>query len=456
MRCCRKKATALVKELSHGQQVSLSDRMRTSAFTISTDGSNDDKSKQFALVIRSVNINTGLVSSELLSIPICKGSATGENIFKLLESELTRRNVPWTNCLAVGCDNGCARKQERCDRLCSQRAPRRVYGWVLPALGASRCTQGCGLSASCRRCAGRHLLLLQEVRSGNASLQIFNNSSTLTKKRMLKHVCTRWLSIGRCLGRLLHNWKALKAFFKAEKDAHAKHVPAAKKDDGVEKPYAERKVDSVFTFLKSPTNKLYVLFLDYTVKVYDDVLVTLQSDEPKIHALRQALLKVLCDLLTRFVKPAALIGRSPEAVDLKNNSLRDKKLKHFYSDVKKYFAAVCTYMVEKTPFREPMLRHTEIADVRGQLTAKLSDLSFFVTKCPALLVGASVDTVTEQFSLYQCTDICTCLKSRMDETWFAIRNITDEDGGKPPKHLASVMLGVLAIPQSHPTQQLSL
>ena len=104
--CCRKKATALVKELARGQQQCLSERMGTSAFTLSTDGSNDDNSKQSPIVIRAVNVvDTGVVSSELLSIPICEESATGENIFKLLEAELASRDVPWTNCLAVGCDN---------------------------------------------------------------------------------------------------------------------------------------------------------------------------------------------------------------------------------------------------------------------------------------------------------------------------------------------------------------
>ena len=39
------------------------------------------------------------------SIPICEESATGENIFKLQEAELASCDVPWTNCLALGCDN---------------------------------------------------------------------------------------------------------------------------------------------------------------------------------------------------------------------------------------------------------------------------------------------------------------------------------------------------------------
>lgn len=37
--------------------------------------------------------------------------------------------------------------------------------------------------------------------------------------------------------------------------------------------YAEKKVESIFNFVKSPTHKLYVLFLKYTVKLFDEIHV---------------------------------------------------------------------------------------------------------------------------------------------------------------------------------------
>ena len=63
------------------------------------------KVKQFPLVIRSVDQDTGLVNSELLSLPVCIGSAAGKNIFQLLDEELSARNLQWDNCLALGTDN---------------------------------------------------------------------------------------------------------------------------------------------------------------------------------------------------------------------------------------------------------------------------------------------------------------------------------------------------------------
>ena len=58
-------------------QDSLGTWMQKGPFTISADGSNDAGSRQFPLVIPSINEDNGLVTSELLSVPVCEGSATG-------------------------------------------------------------------------------------------------------------------------------------------------------------------------------------------------------------------------------------------------------------------------------------------------------------------------------------------------------------------------------------------
>jgi hypothetical protein len=86
-------------------QTSLCERMRNNPYTISTDGSNDSGSKQYPLVVRTLNPQTGLIDSELLSIPVCTEASTGENIFKLIDNDVMSRDIPWRNCLALGSDN---------------------------------------------------------------------------------------------------------------------------------------------------------------------------------------------------------------------------------------------------------------------------------------------------------------------------------------------------------------
>ena len=68
--------------------------------------------------------------------------------------------------------------------------------------------------------------------------------------------------------------------------------------------YASNKVENVLNFFRSPTNKLYVLFLNYTVKMYDSVLDGLLSEAQKVHTQQRALVKLIKSVMSHFVKPS--------------------------------------------------------------------------------------------------------------------------------------------------------
>ena len=75
-------------------------------FSISTDGSNDRKAeKPFPIVVRTVHPETFKVRSEVLAVPTVEGSASGENIFKVIETELGSHDVSCENCTSLGCDD---------------------------------------------------------------------------------------------------------------------------------------------------------------------------------------------------------------------------------------------------------------------------------------------------------------------------------------------------------------
>ena len=79
MQCGRSKATAIIQEMAQEEAAAIAERMRTGPYTVSTDGSNDcgTGSKQFPLVVRAINKETGLIESQLLALPVCNGPATG-------------------------------------------------------------------------------------------------------------------------------------------------------------------------------------------------------------------------------------------------------------------------------------------------------------------------------------------------------------------------------------------
>ncbi|KAJ8041073.1 hypothetical protein HOLleu_11785 [Holothuria leucospilota] len=75
-------------------------------FSLATVGSNDGGEAQlYPVLITYFNNTTGIVEQGLLSLPACQEDSTGENIFKLLDKELSDRKIPWENCVAFSADN---------------------------------------------------------------------------------------------------------------------------------------------------------------------------------------------------------------------------------------------------------------------------------------------------------------------------------------------------------------
>jgi hypothetical protein len=112
--CGRSKATAIIKEIAVKSTLSLAECMKHHPFTVCTvfsvctddHVSNDmGSSKLFPIVVRIFDTETDLVTSNVLSIPACEGSATGERIFYLIEAKFKVHNIPWTNCISLGSDN---------------------------------------------------------------------------------------------------------------------------------------------------------------------------------------------------------------------------------------------------------------------------------------------------------------------------------------------------------------
>ena len=81
--------------------------------------------------------------------------------------------------------------------------------------------------------------------------------------------------------------------------------------------YAVSKVETIFQFLRSPTNQLYTMFLAYTAKAFEISLRTFQAEEPMIHLLRKGIQHLLRAILCRFVKPSAMLYKKLEDVDYK-------------------------------------------------------------------------------------------------------------------------------------------
>ena len=101
--CARTKTSVLIK---HNASSISTDIVQKSCYLIwlSTDGSNDNSDKFFLIIL--THSDDGRVRLSLLSVPVVKEpSATGQNIFNMLDAELHKYNLNWDKCLAFGSDN---------------------------------------------------------------------------------------------------------------------------------------------------------------------------------------------------------------------------------------------------------------------------------------------------------------------------------------------------------------
>ncbi|GFN81309.1 connexin 27.5 [Plakobranchus ocellatus] len=93
-----------------------------------------------------------------------------------------------------------------------------------------------------------------------AELKAFQSFYNVEQKKCLKHVSTRWFIIMSCVETLLQNWDHLKAYFAAEKVCQKSIVGSGK-------------AGAILDFLKNPTNKLFAIFLNYSIKLFTPLLV---------------------------------------------------------------------------------------------------------------------------------------------------------------------------------------
>ena len=278
----------------------------------------------------------------------------------------------------------------------------------------------------------------------------------------------------RCLDRLLENWEPLRKFFRDEKDSFK---------GGKGSKYAVDKVDIVYTFLRSPTNHLFALFLRYAAKMLEPFLVFFQAEDPRIHLLQRETDRLVKHILCKFVKSDSMttkvdgkvkevplqsvnfrdranqkndvdLGIGEEAFSFiaqqKENHLRPEKLADFYSGARKFFVELTSYLISRLlgkpndgPREDTFLSLAEVTDVDLQTQVSFSQLRTLIRKFPVLVPeGVDVNTLSEQFSLYQVTDFSNCKAERIDQTWANI--------GKDPNFaaLSVVMRHILTVPHS--------
>ena len=117
----------------------------------------------------------------------------------------------------------------------------------------------------------------------------------VTTHYVIKHCQTCWLSLDKGLVRIIEQYKNLKEYFVLTLPT----LPGFKRKNGVNQTERYQRIRNVLT---SKAALAYMLFIVHVCQDFKDFVLPLQSTEQKIHVFYTKCVKLVKDLLSRFVK----------------------------------------------------------------------------------------------------------------------------------------------------------
>ena len=119
----------------------------------------------------------------------------------------------------------------------------------------------------------------------------------------MKHVSVRWLSLEKCMNRILKQFESLKSYFLSEE-------------------WADKRFRRLHRWLSNPLLEPALMFETNAISMFASFNSLLQRDEPSIHVLKAAMESLGRKLASRIVPPTYLCNStSAFDVDLHDDQL---------------------------------------------------------------------------------------------------------------------------------------
>ncbi len=215
--CARTKTANVIKILASTDDERITEVMKRSPYSLATDGSTDmEDIKMYPIVVRIFDASLGRVVVMLLKI--CESrESTGRAIFELLDDELKKRGIPWSNCVSFASDNAAVMQglgKGVAAFLKAQNPHIYLVGCAchLIHLAAERASRQ--LSVKIEDVLITIYYYLDKSSKRKSCLRDIQIMCDAEVRKILKLSSTRWLSLGQCVNRLLQQWDPLTVFFK--------------------------------------------------------------------------------------------------------------------------------------------------------------------------------------------------------------------------------------------------
>lgn len=217
--CGRTKTTQIVKRsLSPSLHQDVVQHLQTQPFSMALDESNDRNSdKSLAILVRYF---TDRSYTKFLAMPICN-IGTASNIFDHLQQVFLENDIPWSNLVGFVSDN-CSVMTGKHNSVVSRIKEK------VPSVFDFGCV--CHLANLCAIAGIKTLPLPVEDLLVDVYFHFYHSSNRKEKykefldftdtepSKIIKHSSSRWLSLEKCVNRLLDHWTALQSYFNSHDD----------------------------------------------------------------------------------------------------------------------------------------------------------------------------------------------------------------------------------------------
>ena len=361
-----------------------------------------------------------LIGQKLLHLIFIIGITSGRNaskadLFEVVNSKIEKEEIPWSHAVSLSIDN--TNSMIGIHNSIASRCKvknQEIYICGCPChlanIGASNAHDA---FAEALAINVESLLIgiyywFEKSTKQKGVLAEYMEFCDLEYAKILKHVSTRWLSLERCVERILQKYEGLKSYFLSEH-------------------FAEARFERLHTAFQNPVTEIALLFNQATIPLFTNFNKLLQSGEPVIYIVHDKVTALAKTLGNRIIKADVMQSTAVTEIDLENSAVfKEYKSIHLggttkftlqrllnqgyispaqYDNVFKaaqeYFRASFQYILNKFPVTEAVLQHGKWINVSNRLEARWERVEFFLTRFQSFFVNMNTDKLYDEFYDYQ-------------------------------------------------------
>lgn len=206
-KCGGSKTKALADEMALINTEALIEKLKVTPFALATDGSNDTEHQLYPLIVRCYDLKESPpISWEVLNVPECVNECTGENIYNLIHSSFIDNSLSYDNLLAVSVDNTnvmVGSKKGVYGRIMNNNSNIFLGGCLCHLINLAIKYAAAKLEAKVDELLIDIFYYLEKSHNRKHNLKSYQEFCCIEQLKVLKHCCTRWLSLGTSLTRLI-------------------------------------------------------------------------------------------------------------------------------------------------------------------------------------------------------------------------------------------------------------